>query len=972
MKYKKRHNIKDIFDVSSDEDSDVLNLRAKDYTPRRDRFPWRMLRKARYAVPTITIVFVVAVAVGISMTSQAQTTRFYPSKCLGSWRNVDNASGEQESLGGVLITTDNAARVSTTDEEIFCSDFAGEIPDSTKITSVSIKLALAVVGTGVEMSSSVVDVVPEEENSSGDEVIDDDASIDEEIPPGTSEETGEETSGLFSLRRAFAQDTDGEEENGNGSSEEKLPEPSGEEGTVESPSEEPSIPDEPVLSEEGGESTEADDSLEEQEIPPEVSEPQEEPFEEGEAEYVATDALLDVSYTIDGERWIRAGGVSRYDIFDGVATLWLPGMFWEEIASTQVRVAASEGIEDVDIQEVLLDSVWIEIDHEKIISEVSEESDADNLEDKASGEITLFDILLSTKRHFRANEEVELEFRIPSQEEIDQLKIEKQVELEVSEAEEAAKAAVEAAASEESGVEEEGGVDVSGNDSSIEAIETPEATSSPPLEAQPLPADGQGTTTEYTSPEEISEEVGGSGKSRNYVHIVSAFFSGLTSQIFQPVFAQEATSTEISGGALPGIESQASSTPVSTVVEPPKVTRVEIFDPGGSRVPTQPRVREAGNKVRITVPSFEDGFKPGRYTIRTEMVQGGQIFVSEETFTWGVLAMNFNKSVYTTGDEAYVQLAALNDGGNTLCDANLELILSTPKGISVVYKTANGTIIQSETCGADNVTDTPDYYFYHVVDVEGTHDITLTNLDTGHSVDDSFEVRDFTPYDVERVGATRINPFESDYTMTLFIGSEDGFVGSIVEEVPAVFQITSHGADHIELVDGKQQLIWNKELAAGERIMLRYTYQAPEVSPAVFFLGRLQLAEGQNIFERLFRRDPTVVFEETRQWQLASDAIGDIGHWRDNAGSQVPGTTFAAFNFASQQRNDGIYTKPNDSTIEIEEAGDYLIIGTMRFSDTSNARVGPQTRCNLTTGSGVLFTSYYSGYSRDLNHLGVQ
>ena len=46
------------------------------------------------------------------------------------------------------------------------------------------------------------------------------------------------------------------------------------------------------------------------------------------------------------------------------------------------------------------------------------------------------------------------------------------------------------------------------------------------------------------------------------------------------------------------------------------------------------------------------------------------------------------------------------------------------------------------------------------------------------------------------------------------------------------------------------------------------------------------------------------------------------GHWRDNAGSQIPGTTFGAFNMATEVNNDtgSNLTKPNDSTIQVGEA----------------------------------------------------
>jgi hypothetical protein len=96
-------------------------------------------------------------------------------------------------------------------------------------------------------------------------------------------------------------------------------------------------------------------------------------------------------------------------------------------------------------------------------------------------------------------------------------------------------------------------------------------------------------------------------------------------------------------------------------------------------------------------------------------------------------------------------------------------------------------------------------------------------------------------------------------------------------------------------------------------------------------------------------------------------AVGDIGHWRDSAGSQIPGTSFGALNFASQQRLDNSnYSKPNDSTIEVESAGNFLIIANIKYQDNSNGRFNPKGTISQVSGSATGFwSSFYDGYSRD-------
>ncbi|MEZ4156403.1 MAG: hypothetical protein R3B52_00285 [Candidatus Paceibacterota bacterium] len=94
-------------------------------------------------------------------------------------------------------------------------------------------------------------------------------------------------------------------------------------------------------------------------------------------------------------------------------------------------------------------------------------------------------------------------------------------------------------------------------------------------------------------------------------------------------------------------------------------------------------------------------------------------------------------------------------------------------------------------------------------------------------------------------------------------------------------------------------------------------------------------------------------------------AVGDIGHWQDQTGSQTAGTSFAAYEYDTEIRNDGIYTQISSSTIELDEAGSYLILATTRGNDTSNGRNNIQSKVVQTSGSGSVFTTYMTGYSRD-------
>ena len=244
-----------------------------------------------------------------------------------------------------------------------------------------------------------------------------------------------------------------------------------------------------------------------------------------------------------------------------------------------------------------------------------------------------------------------------------------------------------------------------------------------------------------------------------------------------------------------------------------------------------------GNKIKINKQS-NSKFKPGRYTLIIK--QGSEIITQE--FTWGVLAINTNKSIYLPNETAYLQMAALNDHGHTLCDASLKLEILNPKSEKKIFTTQNGKIKYSGSCGPDNVTDTPDYFAYYKVDEPGIYQMILTNLDSGYSIEDSFEVKESVPFEIERIGPTRIYPL-AQYQMKIKVKANQDFTGQIKEQVPSDFVISAPTS-------------LNVDLKTGESIELNYTFDAPDISPYIYLLGPLQIGD----------------FYEARQWQIASDS----------------------------------------------------------------------------------------------------
>lgn len=299
---------------------------------------------------------------------------------------------------------------------------------------------------------------------------------------------------------------------------------------------------------------------------------------------------------------------------------------------------------------------------------------------------------------------------------------------------------------------------------------------------------------------------------------------------------------------------------------------------------------EKNGEISMKLKKNKD-FKPGLYNVVLKIEENGETQEFNWDFTWGVLAINTNKSIYLSGEEAYLQMAALKDDGHTICNARLEFrILNLEFGTETILSTEDGTIKYSGKCSGNNVTNVPDYFAYYTTGETGTYEMKLTNLDNGYEINDSFEVRESVPFEVERIGPTRIYP-PADYEMVLKIKANQDFNGEIRERVPESFEIkntssviarsisdaaipseketdSQEGSTQsmeltgdqnsnirIENCDIKNSLnppadgenckfiIWQTNLKSGESYEIKYIFDAPDISPDLHLLGPLGFYE---------------------------------------------------------------------------------------------------------------------------------
>lgn len=201
--------------------------------------------------------------------------------------------------------------------------------------------------------------------------------------------------------------------------------------------------------------------------------------------------------------------------------------------------------------------------------------------------------------------------------------------------------------------------------------------------------------------------------------------------------------------------------------------------------------------VTIHPPSF--GFRPGKYTIHVADADGTS---STQDFTWGVLALNTDKSIYLPRETAQMSIAVLDEKGDMVCDANVSLEITDPGGSKTSLSTATKTITVNPQCRSHAVSLVPDYEASYQVNQKGQYALSLsaTTKNGTNTITDTISVADGVSFDVARSSATRIYPANT-YPMIFHIKANQDFTGTISDYVPASFTITPFATGSAQTYD---------------------------------------------------------------------------------------------------------------------------------------------------------------------------
>jgi len=373
----------------------------------------------------------------------------------------------------------------------------------------------------------------------------------------------------------------------------------------------------------------------------------------------------------------------------------------------------------------------------------------------------------------------------------------------------------------------------------------------------------------------------------------------------------------------------------------------------------QPEISAGGGDKsdQYQIKLDKNQFRPGKYQLSVKLATPTSQQTLTQDFTWGVLAINLDKSTYQVGETATIGIGVLDDLGKTLCDAKVWLKIIDPSEQATELSTENKTIKISETCANGNVTNIPDYLASYIPKLEGNYRIELRaeTANGPRNLTESFEVLANPDFVISRPDTSmRIVP-TSIYTVNINVLANKDLSGGIKEKVPASFGISgiSAGGEITNKNETTQTIAWPANLKAGESLKLSYQYDAPDISPQFYLLGSLEIWQPTIESEGNGEVKETTVFTEPRSWQIASDAAITYVGGQVGSSAGVNGNTTVTFSL----------TGGSNST---PQAGDLVVISYSN-GDTTDKTL------TITNASSVAYTYaggadlYQNGSSFDSN-----
>lgn len=244
---------------------------------------------------------------------------------------------------------------------------------------------------------------------------------------------------------------------------------------------------------------------------------------------------------------------------------------------------------------------------------------------------------------------------------------------------------------------------------------------------------------------------------------------------------------------------------------------------------------------------------------------------AQQVFRWGALAINSPQSSYSVGEGIEMGFGVVDHAGNTICDAELSVLIIDSRGQMVFESGAETKSIQpSGDCTLQSVTNTPDYSInVPGIQEEGEYEMRITAITYEGVRDFSHKLIIENDNEIEITRSSyplRIFPVAS-YPVEINIKARKDFLGVIEENLPEGIKATmiSRGGILFKNDQGRDHKIkWNVDLKKGDTYKISYSLHFPQIWPEFYEIGPMKF---------ISKMTGKVVFQEERFWQVVADAL---------------------------------------------------------------------------------------------------
>ncbi|MFA6573290.1 MAG: hypothetical protein WCT13_03900 [Patescibacteria group bacterium] len=347
---------------------------------------------------------------------------------------------------------------------------------------------------------------------------------------------------------------------------------------------------------------------------------------------------------------------------------------------------------------------------------------------------------------------------------------------------------------------------------------------------------------------------------------------------------------EISISDNAGVDSQA--VPVATVeveknstfnflgvpTKKREVKSVQLIHPDGSVAEPETIVEKKEDKGTVTeeykiqTKNFD---QPGVYQATFTVEEDGVVQEKTEKFAWGVLALNTSKSVYQPDETANLSISAYNARGDFVCDADLSIQITDPKGKQAIL-TTDKEISRSSSCGPRSVTNIADYTTSIDNLIAGDYILNITGSIDGESYStiEKISVNKDVLFDITRIGPSRIYPI-AEYDMFLEIIPKEDYFGTVTELVPDLINILSTNENGLVSTSDENNSVisWQVDWKKGEAYTLSYKFESPTLVDYHFKLGPASFIDYKSTGKKADPLAETTSWREERPWLVESDSV---------------------------------------------------------------------------------------------------